>query len=106
MLDLGLSDMSGLELLEQMRADRALSQVPVIIYTGKDLSRDEEAELRRLAQTIIIKDVKSPERLLDETTLVPAPRRKRAAAGQAAPARPAAPQRSDPDRQEGAGGGR
>ncbi len=68
-LDLGLSDMSGLELLEQMRADRGLSQVPVIIYTGKDLSRSEEAELRRLAQTIIIKDVKSPDRLLDETTL-------------------------------------
>ncbi|MGE3489240.1 MAG: HAMP domain-containing protein [Vicinamibacterales bacterium] len=68
-LDLGLSDMSGLELLERMRADRALSQVPVIIYTGKELSRSEEAELRRLAQTIIIKDVKSPERLLDETTL-------------------------------------
>ncbi len=68
-LDLGLSDMSGLDLLEKMRADRALSQVPVIIYTGKDLSRSEESELRRLAQTIIIKDVKSPERLLDETTL-------------------------------------
>ena len=68
-LDLGLSDMSGLDLLEQMRSDRALSQVPVIIYTGKDLSRSEESELRRLAQTIIIKDVKSPERLLDETTL-------------------------------------
>jgi len=68
-LDLGLSDMSGLDLLEQMRADRALSQVPVIIYTGKDLTRSEEAELRRLAQTIIIKDVKSPDRLLDETTL-------------------------------------
>ena len=68
-LDLGLSDMSGLDLLEQMRSDRTLSQVPVIIYTGKDLSRSEESELRRLAQTIIIKDVKSPERLLDETTL-------------------------------------
>jgi HAMP domain-containing protein/CheY-like chemotaxis protein/putative methionine-R-sulfoxide reductase with GAF domain len=68
-LDLGLSDMSGLDLLERMRADRNLSQVPVIIYTGKDLTRSEEAELRRLAQTIIIKDVKSPERLLDETTL-------------------------------------
>jgi HAMP domain-containing protein/CheY-like chemotaxis protein len=68
-LDLGLNDMSGLELLEQMRSDATLSQVPVIIYTGKELSRAEEAELRQLAQTIIIKDVKSPERLLDETTL-------------------------------------
>ncbi len=68
-LDLGLADMSGLELLEKMRADKAMSQVPVIIYTGKELSKAEEAELRQLAQTIIIKDVKSPERLLDETTL-------------------------------------
>jgi CheY-like chemotaxis protein len=68
-LDLGLSDMNGLQLLERMRADRALSQVPVIIYTGKELTKSEEAELRQLAQTIIIKDVKSPERLLDETTL-------------------------------------
>ena len=68
-LDLGLHDMSGLQLLEKMRADKAMSQVPVIIYTGKELSKAEEAELRQLAQTIIIKDVKSPERLLDETTL-------------------------------------
>ena len=68
-LDLGLSDMSGLQLLERMRADRALSHVPVIIYTGQELTKTEEAELRQLAQTIIIKDVKSPERLLDETTL-------------------------------------
>jgi CheY-like chemotaxis protein len=68
-LDLGLSDMNGLELLEKMRADSTMSQVPVIIYTGKELSRQEEQELRQLAQTIIIKDVKSPERLLDETTL-------------------------------------
>jgi CheY-like chemotaxis protein len=68
-LDLGLSDMNGLELLERMRADSSMSQVPVIIYTGKELTRQEENELRTLAQTIIIKDVKSPERLLDETTL-------------------------------------
>ena len=68
-LDLGLNDMSGLDLLEKMRADKTLSQVPVIVYTGKELSKSEEAELRRLAQTIIIKDVKSPERLLDETAL-------------------------------------
>lgn len=68
-LDLGLSDMSGLQLLEKMRSDKAMSQVPVIVYTGKELSKTEEAELRQLAQTIIIKDVKSPERLLDETTL-------------------------------------
>jgi CheY-like chemotaxis protein len=68
-LDLGLADMSGLEMLEAMRADTALSPVPVIIYTGKELSKAEENELRRLAQTVIIKDVKSPERLLDEISL-------------------------------------
>jgi len=68
-LDLGLHDMSGLQLLERMRSDKAMSQVPVIVYTGKELSKTEEGELRQLAQTIIIKDVKSPERLLDETTL-------------------------------------
>jgi CheY-like chemotaxis protein len=68
-LDLGLHDMSGLQVLERMRSDKAMSQVPVIIYTGKELTKAEESDLRRLAQTIIIKDVKSPERLLDETTL-------------------------------------
>jgi CheY-like chemotaxis protein len=68
-LDLGLADMNGFELLEKMRADPQMSQVPVIIYTGKELSKQEEMRLRQLAQTIIIKDVKSPERLLDETTL-------------------------------------
>jgi HAMP domain-containing protein/CheY-like chemotaxis protein/signal transduction histidine kinase len=68
-LDLGLSDMSGFDLLERMKADPRLSQVPVIVYTGKDLSKKQETELRRLAETIIIKDVKSPDRLLDETAL-------------------------------------
>jgi CheY-like chemotaxis protein len=68
-LDLGLNDMSGFELLERMKADPRLSHVPVIVYTGKDLSKKQETELRRLAETIIIKDVKSPDRLLDETAL-------------------------------------
>ena len=68
-LDLGLSDMSGFELLERMKASPTLSHVPVIVYTGKELSKKEETELRRLAETIIIKDVKSPDRLLDETAL-------------------------------------
>ena len=43
--------------------------MPIVVYTGKDLTRKEEAQLREVAQTIIIKDVRSPERLLDETTL-------------------------------------
>ncbi len=68
-LDLGLSDMTGFELLERMKASPALSQIPVIVYTGKDLTKKQETELRRLAETIIIKDVKSPDRLLDETAL-------------------------------------
>jgi len=68
-LDLGLSDMTGFELLERMKASPRLSQTPVIVYTGKDLTKKQETELRRLAETIIIKDVKSPDRLLDETAL-------------------------------------
>jgi CheY-like chemotaxis protein len=68
-LDLGLNDMNGFELLERMKANPQLSQIPVIVYTGKELTKKQETELRRLAETIIIKDVKSPDRLLDETAL-------------------------------------
>jgi CheY-like chemotaxis protein len=68
-LDLGLGDMSGFELLERIQADPRLSHIPVIVYTGKELTKQEETELRRLAETIIVKDVKSPDRLLDETAL-------------------------------------
>jgi len=68
-LDLGLNGMTGFELLERMKASPSLSQIPVIVYTGKDLTKKQETELRRLAETIIIKDVKSPDRLLDETAL-------------------------------------
>ncbi|PYR15340.1 MAG: histidine kinase [Acidobacteria bacterium] len=68
-LDLGLSDMSGFELLEELRKRERLGQLPVIVYTGKALSKREETKLRRVAETIIVKDVKSPDRLLDETTL-------------------------------------
>ena len=83
-LDLGLSDISGFSLLETMRASASLSQIPVIVYTGKELSKKQETELRRVAETIIIKDVKSLDRLLDETALflhrvernLPEPKRK------------------------------
>jgi CheY-like chemotaxis protein len=83
-LDLGLADMSGFELLEKMKAEPALASIPVIVYTGRDLSKSAETELRRMAETIIIKDVKSPERLLAETALflhrvernLPEPKRK------------------------------
>jgi CheY-like chemotaxis protein len=71
-LDLGLPDMSGFELIEQIRQSPTMngnSPIPIIVYTGKELTVQEESELRRLADTIIIKDVRSPERLLDETAL-------------------------------------
>jgi len=68
-LDLGLRDMSGFELLEQVKRDPGKRDTPIIIYTGKELSRQEESRLRQYAETIIVKDAKSPERLLDETAL-------------------------------------
>ncbi|WP_193196896.1 response regulator [Nostoc sp. MG11] len=68
-LDLGLPDMSGFELIEQIKQESSLLKLPIIIYTGKELNRQEESQLRGLAETIIIKNVRSPERLLDETAL-------------------------------------
>ncbi|HWJ22461.1 MAG TPA: HAMP domain-containing protein [Gemmatimonadaceae bacterium] len=70
-LDLGLRDMSGFELLEKVKSDprRSARELPIIIYTGRALSQSEETRLRKYAETIIVKDVKSPERLLDETAL-------------------------------------
>jgi len=71
-LDLGLSGpMSGFDLLERVKADQrqATREVPIIIYTGRELTPPEETRLRKYAETIIVKDVKSPERLLDETAL-------------------------------------
>ncbi|WP_410772268.1 response regulator [Fontibacillus sp. BL9] len=68
-LDLMLSDITGFDLLDQIRDDEELNDLPIIIYTGKDLDKQEELRLRKYTESIIIKDVKSPERLLDETTL-------------------------------------
>jgi HAMP domain-containing protein/signal transduction histidine kinase/DNA-binding response OmpR family regulator len=68
-LDLGLPDMSGFELMEEIKKETSLRALPVIVYTGRDLNRKEEAQLKRMAKTIIVKDVRSPERLLDETAL-------------------------------------
>ncbi|WP_432408273.1 response regulator [Wukongibacter sp. M2B1] len=67
-LDLGLVDMSGFELLEMMDKDNLL-EIPVIIYTGKELSIDEEAQLKKYAKTIIIKGPRSMERLTSEVSL-------------------------------------
>jgi CheY-like chemotaxis protein len=68
-LDLRLPDMSGFELLEQMHAEPALTDTPVVVFTGKELSAEEQARLKAMAKSIVLKDVQSPERLLDETAL-------------------------------------
>ena len=68
-LDLGLPDMDGFAFIEQVKQEPNLSHLPIIVYTGKELTAQEERELRRISDTIIIKDVRSPERLLDETAL-------------------------------------
>ncbi len=66
-LDLRLPDMSGLALLEQIDAEMGLADLPVIVYTGKDLTPDEEARLKALSRTIVFKDARSMGRLLAET---------------------------------------
>lgn len=68
-LDLGLQDMSGFTLLEKIKADSEIKHIPVIVYTGRELSREEESILASLAESIIVKGARSPERLLYETTL-------------------------------------
>jgi CheY-like chemotaxis protein/signal transduction histidine kinase/CHASE3 domain sensor protein len=68
-LDLSLPDLSGFEMLERMAETEDVAFPPVIVYTGRSLTRDEEQRLRRYSRSIIIKDVRSPERLLDEVTL-------------------------------------
>jgi CheY-like chemotaxis protein len=68
-MDLNLPDLSGYELLERMAEQDEVSFPPVIVYTGRSLTRDEEQRLRRFSKSIIIKDARSPERLLDEVTL-------------------------------------
>jgi len=68
-LDLSLPDLSGYEMLERMAHTDEVSFPPVIVYTGRSLTRSEEQRLRRFSRSIIIKDVRSPERLLDEVTL-------------------------------------
>ena len=68
-LDLTLPGLSGIEVLEAIEARDDARRVPVIVYTGQELTRAQETELRKFAETIIVKDVRSPERLLDETAL-------------------------------------
>jgi CheY-like chemotaxis protein len=68
-LDLRLPDMSGFDVLEEMRDDVALCDLPVVVFTGKELSPEEDARLHTLARSVVVKGVESPERLLDETSL-------------------------------------
>ena len=68
-LDLRLPDMSGFEVLECMRSEAALADVPVVVFTGRELSANEDAQLHTKARSIVVKGVESPERLLDETAL-------------------------------------
>jgi len=68
-LDLGLPDMTGFDLLEKIKENTELNKVPIIIYTGKDLTKDEYNRLEKTASTIVLKTVHSHDRLLDETML-------------------------------------
>ncbi len=69
-LDLGLPDMSGAELLEKIKQAPVSRSLPIVIYTARELLEEEAARLKRLAESILIKDVRSPERLLDETAML------------------------------------
>ncbi len=68
-LDLRLPDMSGFDLLEQLRDDPGLLDLPVVVFTGRQLSAEEDAQLHTMARSVVVKGVESPERLLDETAL-------------------------------------
>jgi CheY-like chemotaxis protein/HAMP domain-containing protein len=68
-LDLRLPDMTGFEVLEELRDTSALGDMPIVVFTGKELSPEEDARLHELARSVVVKGVESPERLLDETAL-------------------------------------
>ena len=68
-VDLGLNDISGFDLIERINSDSIIPEIPIIVYTGKELTKKEETRLRKHAESIIIKGAKSPERLLDEVSL-------------------------------------
>jgi CheY-like chemotaxis protein/HAMP domain-containing protein len=68
-VDLKLPDMTGFELIEKIQKDLGRTDLPIIVYTGKELTQKEETQLRKVADAIIVKEVSSPERLLAETAL-------------------------------------
>jgi HAMP domain-containing protein/CheY-like chemotaxis protein/GAF domain-containing protein len=68
-LDLRLPDISGFEVLEKIRDEPNLKELPVVVFTGKQLTPGEDARLKALARSVVVKGVESPDRLLDETAL-------------------------------------
>jgi HAMP domain-containing protein/signal transduction histidine kinase/DNA-binding response OmpR family regulator len=68
-LDLKLPDITGFELLERIRRERDLQDLPIVVFTGKDLTEEDELQLAQMAESVVVKGVQSPERLLDETSL-------------------------------------
>jgi len=68
-LDLKLPDMSGFEIMQEIASLPDLNEIPVIVFTGRELSAEEEAKLHEIARSVVVKGVESPERLLDETAL-------------------------------------
>jgi CheY-like chemotaxis protein len=68
-LDLKLPDISGFDLLERIREEADLRDLPIVVFTGRDLTEEDEIQLLRMAESVVLKGVQSPERLLDETSL-------------------------------------
>ncbi len=68
-LDLRLPDMNGFELLDRIQAESVLRDVPIVVFTGKELTSEEASHLKMAAKSVVLKDVQSPERLFDETAL-------------------------------------
>ncbi|WP_158929492.1 HAMP domain-containing protein [Acidisphaera sp. S103] len=68
-LDLRLPDMTGFDILERIKDDHRLADMPVVVFTGRELSPEEDATLHTMARSVVVKGVESPERLLDETSL-------------------------------------
>jgi HAMP domain-containing protein/signal transduction histidine kinase/DNA-binding response OmpR family regulator len=68
-VDLGLPDMSGFDILDKLKRETGLYDLPVIVYTAKKISKKEETRLRQVSESIVLKDARSPERLLAETSL-------------------------------------
>jgi len=68
-VDLRLPDMSGFDLLGRIQSEPSLRDTPIVVFTGKELSSEEETQLKTVAKSVVLKDVQSPERLFDETAL-------------------------------------